>query len=345
MIAAPVWAQKPDMFSKNSARTVFSPKVTVNVAKSLLPAEEDKAKKLVSDSSDIAQVSGGSENPRDQIISEFGDPDKPHRVKAQSTAPKPYQAMIKAIGSGEKELAYKYAQQYVKYRADLKKVIREAVAFEGVAMVGEGELPEDSWVASDDFKQYREEYKQYIQDEEEELKPESGQIGSQAQQLITKAKLNQKFDETNLFKGSTLEKQEIAKQDRQRAREEMANIFRVSADKQLDIFFFFKPTDQKSIDLAKQLEEYKSEYADSKINLIGFAPAGTRNSDLRVFKQRTKAKFKLLQGGSLIEQLNITKLPSIMFINPANAEFKSINRSISADYIDEVVSIIRGRNV
>lgn len=311
------------MFEKDAARTVFGSDMQVIVAKYEFSKQPDAGKP--------------KDTPENDIIKDFGNPDEPYKVHAVDNAPKPFKGMIAAVRDNNLQLAYKYALQYEQYLQDLENVNREAVALWGKAKVAKGSLPEDSWVSAPQFDQYNDlvaKVKQDYQEQKKEKTVTKGQISAETKKLL----------DTDLFSGSVEEKQNIAKTERALAREELTGKLPSISTGKIDIFFFFQPYQQASIDTGKELAKFYSEYnEDSDVNVLGFSVESGARTILSGFANRTGAKFKLAAGNKLAKELGVEKTPSVMLVNPLTTEFNLLSGSISANYLDEAVNIIRGK--
>ncbi len=277
------------------------------------------------------------ETPQEKIIAEYGDPKLPHEVKAIKDAPKPFQAMIEALKVGDKKLAFEYAVQYQNYIEALEKINKDAASIHGLAMYKTGAIPADGWVKSEINN--NPDLMQFI-DEQPKVENQVGRLAVDAQELLKKAKRK----DNDLFSGSPEEKRDIAQAERAQARSELTGKVPYLPTGQVDVYFFFKTTDQKSIDLATALQTVFAKLDDSdELNILGFSLDDVSDGALANFQKRTGAKFTTLASKELAQKLNITSAPTIMVVDSSSGKFYQINDVVSANYLDEMFKIVRGK--
>ncbi len=297
-------------------------------------AEEDK---LLLEASNEGHNSKLPETPQDKIIAEYGSPKVAHEVKAIKDAPKPFQAMIEALKVGDKKLALEYAVQYQDYLGELERINQDAASIQGIAMYKKGTMSDESWVKSE--LQNNPDLMQFINDEPK-IEDQHGRLAVDAQELLLKAKRK----DNDLFAGSIEEKRDIAEAERTQARSELTGKVPYLPTGQVDVYFFFKSTDQKSINQGKELQTVYSKLDDQdQLNFLGFALDDQSQGDLLNFQKRTGAKFTTLASKDLATKLNITHAPTIMIVDAQSGKFYQINDVVSADYLDEMFKIVRGK--
>ena len=245
--------------------------------------------------------------------------------------------MIEALRTGDRQLAYQYAGQYVKYLEDLQRINSELVAIQGKAMEETGALPKgESWASLPQFDEYNDltlEVNKQVKD-----KNSQDQITSELKKLINQAK-----SENDLFYNEEKEKELDEKKEKALARMELSDGLPYTKSGNIDVYFFFKFNEQPSIDLGKEIEKLTKKFTgDSKINILGFAINGHNEEAAKVYRKKTGAEFKIVGGIRLAELLNIKTTPQIVFMNTENSQHIKINKKVSDVYLEEAIKIMRG---
>lgn len=83
-----------------------------------------------------------SSDPSAHIVPPEMDP--PVRINPE--APGPFVAMAVAHQKGDRDLAQRYAEQYVRYQMNLFFEVRELAAYIGEALIRQGVIEEDDWI-------------------------------------------------------------------------------------------------------------------------------------------------------------------------------------------------------
>lgn len=323
-----------EMFGYQSTHNIFAQEDKIPVLAKFKSEDKTATKKPEAIKANIKN-NQKPKSPRDAILAEFGDPFSEHPVKAVKDAPKPFAAMIESIKAGDRELAFQYAGQYVRYIENLEKVNTQVVAIQGKAMQKHGVLPKNSWATASQFDEYNDlmnvEISKNIEGDTQ------GHITSEAKSLIQQAK-----SKNDLLYDDIKEKELNEKASRALARAEMTGKLPVSVSGKIDLFFFLKLGDQQSIEQAKAVEGLRAKYEnDSKITIVGYVVNGADTENIKIFKSTTSAKFNIVGGVRLAESMNIKSTPQILLIDSDTNEFSLISKNVTSSYLDESLKIMR----
>jgi hypothetical protein len=359
-------------FTKNSAKSLFTAEISLHKAGSFILLPENKVSKQNAEIADTQQkaeallssmkLSSMNQNipatqitqetasdpnltPEQALLQKYGNPFEPAAVNAIKDAPKPFQAMIEALHSGQDELAFKYAIQYVRYQKDMEEVNKKAISLIGQGSVREGVLPVESWASSPEHQEYF--YLRNIDLGEPKVKEEKVQTNSKlslkAKELLLRAKENKHalINEVEKLDSETLELDE--EEERARARQELKGRVPVDPKGQVDVYFFFNPKDKVAMGIAQDIENiYQNSLNDEKIEFIGMTIKQFHATKTKVFKDLTNVTFPILGGSALAEQLNISKSPSLVLIT-RNTLIPHVETEIrSFYYLDELMKIMKG---
>ena len=312
-------------YEKDAASTVFGPDVVV------VPKPRQEARK---------------DDPKDKkskIVSEFGNPAEDVPVLAMTTAPKPFQGMMKAMQEGESDLAYQYAKQYARYLRDFQDRTSRAAGLTQLGMVSEGTLSksavDDSPLAQTDLYRLEEDLK--LQREQQnaflkEMSPEALELIERADaEEAGKAQIDPaKVDQSN---------PEFEKSERTKARLALSNrALPVAANGEVDIYFFFRTTDEKALRMLTAIDGLgmivsteKGVHVSAKVMNIA-----SENS-LRRLRDKFSLGLSLENGTALANELGIQQSPATVFIVKGSNQAVVEEGERSLYYLDEVLSQIR----
>lgn len=357
-------------FTKNGAKSLFSNQIALKKANNyvLLPKKkltlvdenqeiQEQAKEIYKAfKSDIPeQVQETTEAPKvydsaeAELIDKYGSPFESADVSAIKDAPKPFQAMIKALHMGEDELAFKYAVQYVRYQRDMDQVNKKAISMIGQGFVREGMLSEESWASSPEHQEYF--YLRNIDLGEPEkendtanyVKKYTNKLNKKAQEIIARSN-RAKYELIEDVEQIDSESLEINEEEERRiARAELKGKIPVDPKGQVDVYFFFNPQDKIALGISKDIQKiYELSKENDKLEFLGMTEDFYSETDIKVYKVKTKADFPVLSGSKLAKELQLTNFPSLVFITRNSFNYYKLSEIKSYYYIDELIKIMQG---
>ncbi len=356
--ASSVFANPSAYFTKNSVRDIFSDrsKQTETEDFVLLPVKKVDEFDLA-DELEKTESTENSENKdleklplNERLKEKYGDPSEAFPVTPVETAPAPFKAMVEALGGGDKELAFKYAVQYVKYRKTLKELNEGAVNLIGLGKVKTGILPKDSWATTEDVSEDMHLLEMDLGENKEEASelPKSRKldINKEAQKLIERSKKAQNSlfdaDKTPKIDSESLGLSEET--ERKRAFTSLKNKLPKSKDKKVDIYFFFGQGDKVAAGLAPDIQKlYEANKDNPNVNFVAFTMERLSKTKVSKFRRITKTTFPIISGRELASKLQIRTSPSVLFILPENNRSHLEEGPNSFYYLDEITQIMTGQ--
>jgi hypothetical protein len=149
-----------NFYPKDAALTVFGSDVETTATPELGYAPATKTKKSEEKDKSLEQPAAAAPAPArvtqtlddvraelktpDDILKKFGDPDAELTIPGREDAPLPFRGMMAALEVDNRELAQKYAKQYVKYLKKVQTKTDKVMAVVNQAMGEEGMAPPNS---------------------------------------------------------------------------------------------------------------------------------------------------------------------------------------------------------
>lgn len=350
-------------YEKNSAKSVFGKAAKIKAPKEivmLLPEKIEEDEKEVEEvinqgittkaaTSEITTTTVEDKNLslEQQLQKKYGNPTEEFPVTGIDSAPVPFRAMIEALDKGDKELAFKYAVQYVRYRRQLEQVTNQAVSLVGQGYVREGVLPENSWASSPEHQENF--YLRNLDIGEDKLKtepapPTVSKLSLKAQEIIKRskeAKFNLVDQEVEKIDTETLKVDE--KTEKEQAKKELKGKVPVDPKGQIDIYFFFDPQDKVAMGLAKDIEKiYEMSQKDKKLEFVGLTIDKINISEIEYFNAMTQTKIPFISGSNLAEQMDIKKSPTTVFVTHNTMQYYKLEEVKSIYYIEELIAYMQG---
>lgn len=326
------------------------PKLKVAQPKSSQSSDKDQIGR------EEVEVPAGVDADQFKLRQEFGDPSDEVLVKGIDNTPKPYRAMLKAIEIGRDDLALEYANQWMEYMGRLDRVTKKASAMASVVKLDpssdEITLSNEA-VASIDPKALSE----FIGKRQSEAIKQAGievEVNDQARQAIDSI-----FGETNQptaqerAEGEKVQIDPYAKlvdrsmdegMRRTLIRSELRSQVPVDPSGHAKVLFFFKPSEQISLDLGKELSTVLAS-PTLKVNL-SVVPLSVES-----FTQEASAKFAeasgiqamLRDGIGLSKSLGINAFPALVFVSSASDRAFAKSGMSDAVFIEEVAKMVGGK--
>lgn len=295
-----------------------------------LEEEENKAAEL--------QVPVSS---RDEIVKAFGNPNEKYLVRADDKAPLPFKGLMACLSIEDEECAAQYAKQYWQYRKDLSILTDRAVGIQKAAMVDQGIADEESLRTPEEIEAYR---TFFAPDEpvEEETVIGVPFAGSLLQHLPKE--LAERFSSPELTRKAQQDLEYREEQDRAAVRKALIPVLNPSSSGKVDLLFFLNPRDETAHEQGRELERiYQRTRSD---HALWFA-ALTINEAIPVYKRAfssaSESSFPLDHIESLVQDLEITRSPTIIFRLPGSTRVYKETGFRAGVFIDELLSILKGQ--
>jgi hypothetical protein len=350
---------RPAFFQKGAARTVFAEPTERQSASNIEffprkivnpPEQEEAAVQAASTEpapkqNDTAQSNTAQNNTaqsaptREALIEQFGDPTNDFPVKAQESAPKPFQGMMAALEAGDDELAFKYARQHVRYMGRLKERTTRAVGMMGIAMEGEGMIEPGAWQSAREFDRDRKFLAEVSKERDAVLG--SKELDAEAQALLARAR--EMGTEEGIQTPNVGEPTLPPHLERQKVRRELAGQLPIDPGTKVQVFFFFNPLDAQSQQMGKELQ---SQFASAKgsLDLMAFALSPLTPQEEALFRRRTAATYLINPDGSEIARgMEVRTAPTTVFVSPRLNRAFAVTGKRSQVFVDEVINVMEGR--
>ncbi len=346
-------------FNKGSARTVFSnpageearasiqyfpSKKPIEAEEELAPetapeAQPAKLSQPAQEAKTEQKAAKTKEEKREELVKNYGAPDEEAPVQAQENAPKPFRAMMAALETGDDELAYKYARQYVRYMGRLQQRSTRVVGLMGTAMEREGMVEKGAWQAAKEFGSDR----QFLDAElaeNAERAPEQRELNEEASALLSKARMMEEGGEAPKAPSQPALN---PVQERAQIRQHLAREVPVDAGVKVQVYFFFKPLDTQSQNMGRELQGM---FASSRghLDLIAMALTPMSDQEEKIFRSRTGATYAINPDGSNIARMmEVRGVPSTVLVSPRLNKAYAIQGMRKALFVDEVIKMMEGR--
>lgn len=288
---------------------------------------------------------------RDQIVSEFGDPDVSEPVLAKSDAPAPFGGLMRALQEGEEELAYQYARKWVRYLRDLQERVQQVSTMTGLAMVREGVKPVSPFTNSplhEDYKKYYDADVEAMEAMESlETAPtdsaEMSLLKDAAREIIEKVKAEEAAEVAPAEEPSESSVNE--EQARKAWRASLLGRVPVDPQKKVDVFFFFRPQEAKSLAMAPEIESLYAAFKDNpNVHVIGFTVEDENAGVMRNFRQTTRTTFPIKRGRLYTQMFGVKEVPFTVFVATSTGESWAEHGARQLYQLEEVLSLMQGGN-
>lgn len=287
---------------------------------------------------------------------EFGDPKEPVSIKGIDNAPKPYKAMLKAIDMGRDDLALQYANQWMGYMKSLDRITRKANSMASVVKLdpetAESKITEQAFANIDPVALSGYLEKRKAEHSSNEIKDDVV-IDAQSREVIDAF-----FGETSTENSQSVLGRQAIKDPYSKLvdttidpvsrkaliRAELASKVPVDPAGNVQVMFFLKPSEQSSIEVAKQITDtLSSPTLGVSLGVVPLSVEGVSLENNKRFFDGSGMPASLRDGLALSRSLNISQFPALLFITP-NSE-KAFLKTGKADavFIEEVARMIGGK--
>lgn len=277
---------------------------------------------------------------KERLEVKYGRPEEDPAVLAKADAPKPLQAILEALDAKDDQLAFQYARQYVRYARNLSESSKKVSQLGSYAYEREGMLPPGSTVLDPAFdgvaKMVREDIKKSTASEAKVV-----ELDNRTKDLIARAEA--------VERGQVLPEPSEAytvdeKTGRAQARAKYAHAAPVDPKGKLRVYFFFRSTEQGSVDMLSHFESLRESIDnDPNVQIILMTLDQNTIQDLLFIKKSFNVNLPLRDGYALARQLNVNRAPTTVVIADTTGKAVIEEGARNFGFIDELVKIMRGK--
>jgi len=280
----------------------------------------------------VERTDGKAPATEEEIIKRFGNPKEKAQFVPDKNAPIQLQGMMAAMNSGNKKLAFEYAQAYSQYLKSMKELVFKGTQYTLLAMESEGTRPEidekdpDAAITPERLELREELAKAKIARTKEEALRE---LSPEARKLLEN---EQDFAEMD----------DQVSRTTQAVQNEPLNI-PVDAQGKVQVLFFFSMSDAESLKTARMLQGVMAKFqSDPGIKFFGLVDEGMSAIQLALFSNQQGINLPLINGAQLKERLKISKTPTLMFAAETSGKTYSPKGVSTADEVEKIVRLMQG---
>lgn len=294
----------------------------------------------------------GNENaeaadPAQKIVSEFGDPTGDGALNVAPDAPMPFKGMMAAFHSGNKELAFQYARQFVRYLKNFEGRMDDVSGAINAAMVSEGMMTKEEAKTYSESKKFMGFVNKDLAERNKNGLTVAG-LDPKLQAMLSQARDAEFGEDPADNSGEGLPNAPAPGFDENKARADVRNglIKKLPADPfgEVEIFFFFKSRDEISRQMLADVEQLNLELkASGKAKLVGLALDRMTDADIADLRNQFKLTFPISNGLAVAKQMQLKGYPTTVVI-AKNTKQAVVEEGLRRFYyLDELVRVIQGR--
>jgi hypothetical protein len=344
-------SRQRDFFEKGSATSIFQdpvrltqqPTVNMLVPRSKEPPPEELAGGAALNPSKAQPVL----SPKEKLMQDFGDPTADAPVLGDEKAPKPFKAMLGALQLGDKELAYKYARQYVRYMKTVKDRVNLTNTITDYASQREGLKPKKDTSEVNDYTGFKDIYERDLAAVKEEGS-KTVTLDGEAQKLIREVDTPSEQLHKQALQGAAPQQKQPAKakseaEERAMVRARLGGNIPVDRDGRATVYLFFHVHDTESYSMVYDLSKLYREVKESqKVEVKAMLLSKPSVSALQSFIKITKMNFPVADGVEFGRQLGVSRSPSLVVVAPSSGQAAVEEGRRSYFYMDELIKIVQG---
>lgn len=360
--AADMFENRDPMFPKNSAATTYAKETAYGDEIRLGAFNETVGvpeKKEVKPARPAMLRNGEKQyaSEEDRIKDVYGDPLTEPKVKAVDNAPAPFKAMMDSLQTGNEELAFDYARQYVRYMKKLKTNVNEAGKLTNMALEREGlrqpTSPEDP-AFDDQYRRLMEKDLQKVRGQSEDgmfvsqLNPEVKLLLDRAEQ----AENGQDEVPDDIFAVAKKREREFPAgldpsfdeaRERAKVRASIAGRVPVDPNGKVKVLLFALPNEQKSMIMARQLEELtKKRQPDRSVQVEMILGQEANPYEIQALLSSQGLSMPTRSDLQLAARVGVIRYPTLVFVAPSIGKYVLEEGFRPPYYIDEVTRAVQG---
>ena len=113
----------------------------------------------------------------------------------------------------------------------------------------------------------------------------------------------------------------------------------------VQVLFFFNPNSDETTNALKELiKAQQALKADSRIKITGLTSEPMSLVQLELAKRTLNLEFSLKNGGSLMQQLKVTSVPTIVFVTETTKKTFRLSGIQKSDDVVKIVKLMQGGN-
>jgi hypothetical protein len=225
----------------------------------------------------------------EQLVAFYGNPNQDAPLTPDEKAPVPYKAMMAAMDSGNEKLAYQYARQYVRYMRNMSDRVGRTVQMQEVAVEREGIRPGN--VQNNPYTKLLE---ADLESEESSNELSVAGLDPKAQRMIRQAQAEAMQEQ------SQLESKDTAPVDPQG---------------EVNVLFFFDPTQRASYTRAKDVEALALKFArHTNVSFLALSSSNLTTAELLNFSEKSGLSLPVQNGGKAYGAFGGGTVPALLFV-------------------------------
>jgi hypothetical protein len=284
--------------------------------------------KLSDASSDTPEQAGPSKTlSREEIIARYGAPEEDRPIQAQKDAPAEMKALIEALNSGDKELAWRYALALARRDTATMNVVSKVTDIRLLAAEALGMRPEQEFDPEKQVDPTRLEFREFFEQ-------------------ARRAELQRKLDVEKAIKAAEqgqLEDSWQVKPDSTGKEQIQPGEIPVDPAGKVRLLVFFDEKDPKIKELSTSLRHISTAFkADRDVSLLGLTRGSYATPGLKKVAATTSFPFPILNGEALALDLRIHRYPTFVFVAPTTKERYRLDGLRTPGDIEKVIRLMKG---
>lgn len=336
-LVLPAYAEEQlDFFPKDMAATVFDSDVKMLMPqmkedKPILSTKQQKdtepaqAEIGTADSAETAQAEDDTASLRDKLARKYGDPKEDPKIRVQADAPPSMKGMLEALDAGDQDLAYDYAQQYVKSVQRYQKLYGDVVSMTGAVMKSSNQAEGTQWQNVPTLFEHQELANSKREEQVKSLlqmasqaqatpsAPETTEISQSRNRMAIKAALHSRTDLPAPGPGS------------------------------INLIAFVDPERPMLCGTLQEMVPLARAYStDSKVSLLAATLGQHTEEDIKAVSQRLGLPFPMHDGADLARKLGVTSKCTLAVISPEQKKAVLLSSPATAEFMDELITSMKG---
>jgi hypothetical protein len=217
-------------------------------------------------------------------------------------------------------------------------------------MEREGMLEKNGWQNAPQYQQDRKLLEQDL-NQSKELDTEKQRIAmldDKAKSMFAQAQASDKSSLQNTQLSEAKGSQSLNSGNeaalRENARRQLLGHIKADPTGKVDVYFFFKPRDQRSIDMAPTIERlYQHTRKDSRVKVVGIPIVPLSDTDTKHFRDATDTSFPIVNVSTMAQALNLQTAPVTAFMGKGSEKVIFEEGPKDFFYLDELLGMLQGR--
>jgi hypothetical protein len=346
-------------FDKGSARSIFSPAVTLKAAPPLHMLRADEAEPQEAETPPAPgtpPTTTAQATPlplKERLAQTYGNPEEEAPIYAHESAPRPFKALMEAMQAGDEELAYKYARQHVRYLRNMKERVMRVTNMNRYAMQQEGIIPKRKGEEeAPDYDGTRALYEKDLAEEEQKMLQEAEDeqsllvsLDPRTAELLQRAEADEDQGVKNSRLAGTpakIEAEPDEKSERQKARAAHGGRL-LDPEGKVTVYHFINLAQTDTHGMIADIQKLHNKLKGSgNRQVLMFTSNYVTEAQLSAFRTIMKVKIPVRNGRELAKKLNISRSPTTIILSPTTGQGLREEGVRSFHYLDELVTLVGG---